>query len=177
MKSLLIFLSIPILVFSACRAQSQAANTPQQATGVFFLAEQGVTALPPFVQEGAPVYVEAFYLESRIVDFAISGAGGLFSPHIRGGRLYFIADAIPASVGNLRPGFQFYFDLDYQRSPRKNAVYSGTLTHGFNQLEREHGLIVAGYAQKGAIVITHVFRNVPSAEAWALTVRTAYIDL
>ena len=130
-------------------------------------------------QENEPVYIHDIYphlfVGPLICEYAINGDINILrmiEPYIQNDRLYFTGLAFPISTGSLRTGFEFNVDF-FEDNPRIKAVYQGSLTDPVSREDEEEGLLVAGYAQPGSIIITHVFFDLESADGWANTVRMA----
>ena len=126
-------------------------------------------------QQNEPVYFAYGGYGPYIVEFAINGPRKdlikELEPFIQNGRIYFYEIAIPISTGNLRPGFEFNLDYEdeYLVNPRIKAIYRGQAR---DTLPDDWGAYpVAGYAERGAIVITHVFYSGDEEEAWLSTIR------
>jgi hypothetical protein len=87
------------------------------------------------------------------------------SPYIQKGKLYFIFPAAPVKSGSLKPGFEFSLTNDEKRIKGK---YQGKNT---DTIKENTALVVAGYAEKGNIVITHVFFDEVTLENWMKTIK------
>jgi hypothetical protein len=107
-----------------------------------------------------------------IIEFAAGGSNRDIQPFIQNGRVYFNCIALPISVGNLRQDFEFSLDFNdngWITSPRVKAVYRGTQRNVVNQ--NKEGYFVAGYAERGMIIITHFFPDIYAVEEWGKSVR------
>ena len=130
-------------------------------------------------QENEPIFVHDiyphFFVGPFVCEYAIDGDVDMIrivEPYVHSGRLYFLGIALPISSGSLRQDFEFNVDL-FEDTPRIRAVYHGTLRDPITREHTENGVFVAGYAQRGSIIITNVFFDMETANRWASTVRLA----
>ncbi|MDR1909486.1 MAG: hypothetical protein LBQ35_06190 [Spirochaetaceae bacterium] len=123
-------------------------------------------------QDNEPVYVNHFLVGPYVCEFAENGMENEemkeLEPFIRNGRLYFLSPALPAEDGNLRPGVQFILSPEHTVF----GVYQGRQTE-YVSSDTGH-LFVAGFAEAGRIIVTHVFPDNESLENWVQTARLAY---
>jgi hypothetical protein len=123
-------------------------------------------------QQG-PVYLNNFLLGPYICEFAANGPRqeliAEIQPYVQNGRVYFLCWGFPISSGSLRPGFEFNLDREEQffNNPRIKAVYRGTQ----NDICNIELCFVAGYAERGMIIITQVFFDDKVYEEWVKSVR------
>jgi hypothetical protein len=110
---------------------------------------------------GDPLYIDLPHLARNICEFAVNGRRKNLireiRPYVHDGRVYFFLLAMPQNRGILRPGFQFSLDLEEQYifRPRILAVYNGPPG---DFISNDVVFVpVAGFAESGFIVITHVF--------------------
>ena len=128
-------------------------------------------------ETSGPVYVNGMFLIGEsIVEFALDGNRRNLiqrvEPFVYNGKLHFFSLAVPFSSGGLRQGFNFHIELN-TATPRKFAVYNGEQRDLF--LPFNTPVPVRGYATKGGqIIITEVFVNLASAEAFLNTVPLAF---
>ena len=118
-----------------------------------------------------------FLIGESIVEFAQGGRRTwLYShllPYLHNDRLYFFSMAFPLSIGHLHNGFRFNIEFSeaYFTRPRLLAVYQG--------LQRDHvpafeAIPVRGFAERGRIIITHVFFCMDEAGQWLENVKVAF---
>ena len=141
---------------------------------ILFLSSASVES-----QEDEAVYIHDInphlFVGPIVCEFAINGDINILrmvEPYIFNNRLYFTGLALPVNAGSLRSGFEFNLDL-FEDDPRIVAIYQGSPGDPVLKQHEEDGLLVAGYAQQGSIVITHVFFDTESADRWTNTVRLA----
>ena len=125
-----------------------------------------------FAQQPAePVYVYHWLAGLVACEFAENGTQDPemkeFEPYVKNGRLYFLGLGAPVKTGKLTNGFEFVFSEKH----KVRGAYNGRQTDAINSTET---LGVAGYAEKGKIIVTHVFFDTDSMEAWAKTVKLAF---
>ena len=132
-------------------------------------------------QNRGPVYVHdvsppAFFIGPFVSEFALNGNREMIdvvNPFVHNGRLYFHGHAFPVTTGNLRQSFEFNTDFGHN-PPRIMAVYRGSLRGRIESGHVNYGMLVAGYATRGSIVITHVFFDEESLRNWVSSVRFAF---
>jgi len=126
-----------------------------------------------------PVYWNGL-VGTNVVEFAANGANkdliAELEPYIVSGRVYFLCFALPLSTGNLRSEFEFNLDMNYEsgefmQKPRVIAFYRGSQR---DTISEGQTFSAAGYAERGRIVITHVFTNYETLEEWANNVKLAF---
>jgi len=128
-------------------------------------------------QNKGPVYVNGLGVGASICEFAVDGSRKnmieKIEPYIQNGRVYFFCGALTISSGNLRPGFEFNLDLEKEaiQKPRIKGIYQGSQKDAFNTKD---GVIVAGYAERGTIIVTNAFLESKKAESWAKNKKLAY---
>jgi hypothetical protein len=88
-------------------------------------------------------------------------------PHVRNGRLYFITIGLATNNGFLVSGDEIL--LPSLQAWNVSAQYSGVQ---INIADSQYAFTVAGFAEKGSIVITHAFTDYTIAEAWSQSVKT-----
>jgi len=141
---------------------------------VVFLLIQGPLFLE--AQQNEPVYLNNPIIGPYISEFAINSPNKELiqelEPYIRNGRLYFCGIGLPLSTGNLKPDFEFNLDF-YENTPRIKALYRGSSRKMITE-EAKSGILVAGYAERGSIIITQAFFSEEEASKWAQTIRFAF---
>ena len=132
-------------------------------------------------QQNEPVYFYGFYgyfVGQYVCEFAINGLTDSIQdikPLIHNGRLYFLTPALAISTGNLRPGFEFNLDFDNIDKPRIKAIYRGQARDPVpSKTNKEENIMIAGYAERGSIIVTNVFFDEQKLEEWATTVRFSF---
>jgi hypothetical protein len=174
-KTFLLLLAAASLLFSCAKNSAPEAGTPFNAGPEAEM--QGAAAVEQNAPQGRePVYVNNFAAGPFICEFAVNGARQeqfiqQLTPYIQDGRVYFVCWAFPISSGSLRSGFEFNLDLEdeFISSPRIKAVYRGSQSDDCNN----ELCLVAGYAERGTIIITHAFFDTDKANEWGKTVRLA----
>ena len=129
---------------------------------LFFLLAVSILTVTPLsleAQRNEPVYIISLIAGPYICEFAVNGARRELirevESFIQNGRIYFACAALPINTGNLRAGFEFNLDWEHD-IPRIRAIYQGQ-SRGPLPPEVAIEVNVAGYAERGSIIITHVF--------------------
>ena len=121
--------------------------------------------------EPEPVYVNGIFIGAYACEFAENGAKDPeikeLEPFIKNGRLYFLGVGQPISKGNLKTGFEFLLS----ESHKIHGIYNGKQTDAINSTE---WFGVAGYAEKGKVVITHFFFDEAAIDTWSKNVKLAF---
>ena len=135
-----------------------------------------LSAMPTAPED--PIYVNGLLLVGpKIVEFAVDGPRRYLIQQIerfiQNGRVHFFCLAFPISRGYLHPGFVFSIESEEEfiLRPRMIARYFGLQRDFVPQGEL---VFVAGYAERGVIVITNVFFCFAEAEKWLNSVRLAF---
>jgi hypothetical protein len=128
-------------------------------------------AVLAFSQQNKPVYVnDLFFAGVYACEFAENGVADeamkAVEPFVKNGRLYFLSAGLPVTSGNLRPAFKFILSDNH----KIQGEYNGRQTDYVNSTD---AVAVAGFAEKGKIIITNVFLDAESLEKWADTVKLA----
>ena len=145
---------------------------------LFCLLAASILVLSPIslvAQRSEPVYFINLFAGPNICEFAVDGPRRELirevEPFVQNGRLYFACAALPISNGNLRSGFEFNLDWE-QDALRIKALYQGQ-PRGSLPPEVAIEVNVAGYAERGSIIITHVFFT-KEEESFINSVRSAF---
>ena len=130
----------------------------------------GLTAA--FAQQPAePVYVNGPIARFFACEFAENGAKDPmmkdYEQYITNNRFYFLSIGSPVKNGKLAQGTEFLLSPNHTI----RGEYRGNQT---NFVDSDIGFWVAGYAEKGKVVITHVFSDWDAAETWSKTVKLAF---
>ena len=136
-----------------------------------------VTSVSSEAQQNEPIYLNNPLIGPYISEFALNGLSAKttgMEPFIQNGRIYFCGIALSISAGSLRPGFEFNLDLgEHFYRPRIKAVYRGQQSDPVPP-DAVEGIFVAGYAERGSIIITDVFFSLDDMVLWGDTVQLEY---
>ena len=111
-----------------------------------------------FAQQGEPVYVAGCY-GGYLQEFAEKGSTiKQIMQYVQNGKLYFTSIAVSSGAGNLKQGYEFFIS-------EKNiiGIYRGRQT---DSIAANAVVGIAGFAEAGKIIITHVFFSDKEAENW-----------
>ncbi|MDR1909487.1 MAG: hypothetical protein LBQ35_06195 [Spirochaetaceae bacterium] len=118
-------------------------------------------------QNNEPVYVAGAYGD-YLHEFSQTGTTlESIMPHVRNGRLYFTSVGLAIHNGSLVSG-------DSIMLPGSQAVFATYQGNRINNIDTETPLFVAGFAETGKIVLTHIFTDYETADRWTQTLRLVH---